>query len=88
MGRDGALALHDTRYYHVNTPAIEPINPIGSGDAFAAGLAASISRGEPFTDSLRWAAACGASNALTPLAGEVRREDVDRLLREVRVEPV
>jgi hypothetical protein len=32
------------------------------------------------------AVACGAANAITPVAGYVRREDVERLVREVHVD--
>lgn len=87
MGREGAMALHEGRFWRVSVPPIEAVNPIGSGDAFSAGFAASMARGEAFTDSLRWGVACGASNALTAMAGEVRADDVQRLLPQVRVEP-
>jgi tagatose 6-phosphate kinase len=87
MGREGAMGLHEGRFWRVSAPAIDAVNPIGSGDAFSAGLAAAMVHGRDFTDSLRWGAACGASNALTALAGEVRAEDVQRLIGQVQVEP-
>ncbi|RDJ25437.1 ribokinase [Bosea caraganae] len=40
--------------------AIEAVDSLGAGDAFAAGLAASLVAGLPFKEALRRAAACGA----------------------------
>lgn len=40
--------------------AIEAVDSLGAGDAFAAGLAASLVQGLPFAEALRRAAACGA----------------------------
>ena len=86
MGRAGAIGSDGDRVWRVRVPAITPVNPIGSGDAFSAGMAAALVRGEPIERWLALGAACGVANALTPLAGMVRREDVERLLGEVVVE--
>ena len=45
-------------------------------------------RGEDLGEACRWASAAGAANALTIMAGEVHRNDVERLVKEVRVEPL
>jgi fructose-1-phosphate kinase PfkB-like protein len=42
--------------------------------------------GEDLGEACRWASASGAANALTLMAGEVHRADVERLAAEVRVE--
>jgi tagatose 6-phosphate kinase len=62
------------------------VNPIGSGDAFAAGLLWRLLRGEDLGEACRWAAAAGAANALTLMAGEVHGDDVERLAGQVTVE--
>ena len=62
------------------------MNPIGSGDAFTAGLVWRLLRGEDLGEACRWAGAAGAANALTLMAGEVHLKDVERLAAEVRVE--
>jgi fructose-1-phosphate kinase PfkB-like protein len=61
------------------------LNPIGSGDSFAAGLVWRLLRGEDLGEACRWASATGAANALTMMPGEVDRKDVDRLVRGTRV---
>ena len=85
-GRDPALAFDGQSWWRVRAPRIEAVNPIGSGDAFAAGLVWRLLVGEDLGEACRWASAAGAANALTMLAGEVRRNDVERLVREVSVE--
>jgi fructose-1-phosphate kinase PfkB-like protein len=41
--------------------------------------------GEDLGEACRWGSAAGAANALTLMPGEVNREDVGRLEREVEV---
>ena len=82
-GKDPALAFDGRSWWRVHSPRIAAVNPIGSGDAFAAGLVWRLLRGEDLGEACRWAAAVGAANALTMLAGEVHRNDVERLVEEV-----
>ncbi len=86
MGKAGALASDGRALRRVIAPAVQAISPIGSGDSFAAGLAAGIVRGLAMEDSLKLACACGVANALTKHSGMGIKEDVDRLVTEVRVE--
>ena len=85
--------------WQAHGPRVAAVSPIGSGDAFAAGLALALSHAlsavpperrtpadpDLVPNALRLAAACGAANALTEFAGHVAASDVDRLMREVRV---
>jgi tagatose 6-phosphate kinase len=87
-GKEPALAFDGQSYWRIRAPRIEATNPIGSGDAFAAGLVWRLLRGEDLGEACRWASAAGAANALTILAGEVQRNDVERLVQEVIVERV
>jgi len=84
-GRNPALAFDRQRWWRVHAPRIDAVNPIGSGDAFAAGLVWRLLRGEDLGEACRWASAVGAANALTLLAGEVRRDDVELLAEKARV---
>jgi fructose-1-phosphate kinase PfkB-like protein len=43
-------------------------------------------RGEDLGEACRWASAAGAANALTLMAGEVHRKDVERLVKEAKAE--
>jgi tagatose 6-phosphate kinase len=85
-GREPTLAYDGRTCWKIQSPQIDATNPIGSGDAFTAGLVWRLLRGEDLGEACRWAAAAGAANALTVMAGEVHREDVERLATEVTVE--
>jgi len=87
-GKQPALAFDGQTCWRIFAPKIQAVNPVGSGDAFTAGLVCRLLRGEDLGEACRWAAAAGAANALTLMAGEVHREDVERLVKEVQVEQI
>ena len=80
-----AVARADGRFYRLSCPRLKTVNPIGSGDAMAAGMAAACIRHESMPGILRLAMACGAANVMTPTAGTVRPADVRRLMRSTAV---
>ena len=88
LGRDGAISYEMGRFWRVRVPPIRAVSAVGSGDAFAAGLASgrhkklTIDPGE----ALRLAGACGAANAMTPDSGWVRPSDLGEILPKVAVE--
>jgi tagatose 6-phosphate kinase len=85
-GKAGAIVSDGEEFWRVRSPKVDAINPIGSGDALAAGLASAISRGQHLPEACKLAVACGAANALTPLAGVVRPDDVSELIKRVEIE--
>ena len=85
-GRGPTLAYDGRSGWRIEPPRIDATNPIGSGDAFTAGLVWRLLRGEDLGEACRWAAAVGAANALTLMPGEVHRNDVERLAEQVTVE--
>jgi tagatose 6-phosphate kinase len=87
-GAAPTLAFDGQQFWRITSPRRKAVNPIGSGDAFAAALTWRLVCGDDFGEACRWGAAAGAANALTWMAGEVEREQVERLAREVTVERV
>ena len=69
-------------------PAIEPVNPIGSGDCLLAGLTDAWLAGLDPDARLRRALACAVANALVWDAGAIDPEEVRRQEEEVVFEPV
>ncbi len=66
MGRRGALLGHrDGRRFHLTPPAVEVENPIGAGDALAAGLLWRLACGEPAPEAARFGIACAAASCLS-----------------------
>jgi tagatose 6-phosphate kinase len=68
----------------ITPPRIRAVNPVGSGDAMLAGIAAGLQRGETALEAVRYAVACGVANALTPIAGSVSRATVARLVSNIK----
>jgi tagatose 6-phosphate kinase len=87
-GARPTLSFDGRTFWRVASPSIAAVNPIGSGDAFTAGAVWRLTQNDDLGDACRWGAAAGAANALTTMAGEIRREDVNRLAREVTVTPL
>jgi tagatose 6-phosphate kinase len=75
-----------SRFWRIATPKLKAVNPIGSGDSFAAGLAAGLRHGQEVPEACRLAVACASANAMTQNAGEVRTADVEDLLSRIVVE--
>jgi tagatose 6-phosphate kinase len=88
LGADGAIAYDGSEIWHITSPKVNAVNSVGSGDAFTAGLAAALVDGQPLPEACRLGAACGAANALTLMAGDVRPEDVQNLLEQTTVQRV
>ncbi len=86
-GKAGAIVSDGRQFWRFRSPAVKAINPIGSGDSLAAGIACGIARGQPMLDACKLGIACGAANAMTITAGVVRPDDVQSLLGQVMVEP-
>jgi tagatose 6-phosphate kinase len=84
-GPRDTVASDGNAFWKISTPPVQVISPIGSGDSFAAGLAAGIAQGQSVPQACQLAAACGSANALTDRAGHLEKTDVERLIRSVRI---
>jgi 2-dehydro-3-deoxygluconokinase len=67
VGADGALAVTDDQIVHSSAAKLERIiDPVGAGDAFAAGFLAGLLRGFAMRDALALANRCGALAMTAP----------------------
>ena len=83
LGRSGAAALdRDGTTAHAPALAVEPLDPVGAGDAFCAGLIAASLEELALARRLEMAVACGASAVATmgDQSGLPDRTELDRLL--------
>jgi 1-phosphofructokinase family hexose kinase len=72
--------------HRVLPPAVTALNPIGSGDCLAGGIAWGLARGADPLEAIRIGVAAAAENARTSLPGHIDPESVERLRAAVRVE--
>lgn len=86
LGKSGAVASDGTTVWRVHSPIVKAVSAVGSGDAFAAGLGLGLSTNLPIEEALKLAAACGAANAMTALAGHLSADEVMALQPQARVD--
>lgn len=85
LGVDGAIASDGSRFWRIEIPRVKVVSPLGSGDSFAAGLAAGIARDMPMPDTLRLACACAVANTMTSQPAMFHMDDVRAIEQQVRV---
>lgn len=85
-GKDGLIVANGEKILKVTPPQVEVRSTIGAGDSTIAGLVLKLSQGHGIEEASRWAAASGTAATLTPGTELCRREDVERLLPQVKVE--
>jgi tagatose 6-phosphate kinase len=81
-----AYAAARGRIWKIVPPAVEAVNPTGSGDCFAAGVLRDLERGRPFEEALKFGAAAGAANAGRWDVATVAEGEAEALARSVRIE--
>ncbi|OGO59319.1 MAG: hypothetical protein A2V85_09025 [Chloroflexi bacterium RBG_16_72_14] len=86
-GIEGAVAVTADGAWSVGGVPPEARGPfsVGSGDAFLAGLAVAIARGEALPDAMRTGVAAGSANARMPGQGELDPAEVERVRATVEV---
>ncbi|MFL5322708.1 MAG: 1-phosphofructokinase family hexose kinase [Microvirga sp.] len=86
-GREGAVLVRPDGEAMAGRVDAEGAYPVGSGDAFLAGLVVALDRGADWADALRAALGAGAANAALPGAGRLHRANAERLAEQARITP-
>jgi fructose-1-phosphate kinase PfkB-like protein len=72
----------------VTPPVVPVVNPIGSGDCLAAGMAVGLVRGQPPLEALRHGVAAAADNACRLLPARLDRRQIARLSASIAIDKV
>lgn len=83
LGKDGALVSRNGERFHATPPAIDEINPVGSGDAMVAGFAIGLLEGMGLREMTALAIAAGTANAMSWDIGHFKSEEVEALRTRV-----
>ncbi|WP_456399346.1 1-phosphofructokinase family hexose kinase [Mesoaciditoga sp.] len=86
LGKDGAIALCEGNIYKLFPVDVKVVSAVGAGDSFLAAFV--LKRDASLMEALKWASAAGNAAVMTPGTTLCLRKDVERLLKEVRVEKV
>ncbi|WP_404444301.1 1-phosphofructokinase [Sutcliffiella horikoshii] len=85
LGKEGAILVNGKRTLRAKVPLVKAVNPVGSGDSMLAGFTYAYSHGFPIEEVLKWACACGMSNAIVEKTGEANLLDIRRFVKKIDV---
>lgn len=88
LGGQGMYFFGEEGNYKVTIPKIDVQNAVGSGDSSVAGFAYSFSKGYDIELSLKYANACGMSNATFIETGVVELDQVNKFIDQIQVEKI
>jgi 1-phosphofructokinase family hexose kinase len=88
LGKDGAFAALFGRDYFIPPLDVPVVSPAGAGDATVAGLAVALAERQPLEEGVRLGLAAAAAVIMQPGTADCRKEDVERLRKEIKLIPV
>ena len=83
LGASGALMVSKDVVKHIVPPTVPIISKVGAGDSMVAGIVLSLSLGRPLEEAVRFGIAAGTAAVMTPGTELCRREDAERLYKEM-----
>ena len=86
LGAAGALLVTESRIISAMPPAIQPVDPIASGDCLHAGIVTALAAGKDIAEALRCGVAAGTVNALYAGGAQFPYERYEDVLRQTRIE--
>jgi 1-phosphofructokinase family hexose kinase len=87
-GPQPSLLVTEHGRWIVESPRVRSINPIGSGDALAGGMAHGLSSGLELMDAALLGVACAGSNVTTPLAAMIDVPLVEKIRSQLQAEQI
>lgn len=88
LGAEGSIVGYKGKIYKVSLPKVKVVNPVGSGDAYVAGMAVAEKRNYPIIEAIGFASACGTANAMEKESGFVTAGVVEDLVKQITVEEI
>jgi len=85
LGDKGALCVSESEIFYGYVKVENPIDTVGSGDAFLAGFILNYSLGAELVKCFKNAIACGAANTLIPGPGIFQKGDMLKFLKNIKI---
>ncbi|HLL28783.1 MAG TPA: 1-phosphofructokinase family hexose kinase [Xanthobacteraceae bacterium] len=85
LGEQGAMLVSVNQVMRAEAPHVHTLSAVGAGDSFLGALVSRLATGHSLEDAFRYAVAAGAAAVLTPGTALCNRQDVERLLPQVRI---
>ena len=83
LGGAGVLAVSAEGTDRVRAPLVPIISKVGAGDSTVAGVVLALARGDSLYEALRFGVAAGSAAVMTGGSELCRREDTERLYRQI-----
>jgi 6-phosphofructokinase 2 len=83
LGAGGALMVSEEIAEHILPLTVPIVSKVGAGDSMVAGIVLSLARGKPLRESVLFGLAAGTAAVMTPGTELCRREDAERLYRDM-----
>jgi 6-phosphofructokinase 2 len=88
LGERGAVLVTADRRLRAPAIPIRPVSTVGAGDSFLGAMVWALASGRPIEEAFSYGVAGGSAALLRHRTELCRREDVERLVREVRLQRV
>jgi 6-phosphofructokinase 2 len=86
LGAAGILMVSQEDHEHIQPPTVPIVSKVGAGDSTVAGIVLSLARGNALRDAIRFGVAAGTAAVMTPGTELCRREDAERLYKQMTLE--
>jgi 6-phosphofructokinase 2 len=83
LGSGGVMVTTSEDHVHIRAPTVKIRSKVGAGDSTVAGIVLALVRGESIVDAVRFGVAAGSAAVMTKGTQLCRREDTERLYREM-----
>jgi len=87
LGDQGALLVTRDRTLRARPVAIQPVSSVGAGDSFVGAMVWALANELSLEDAFRYGMAAGSAALLTPGTELCKKEDIERLYRDVHLFP-
>ena len=87
LGERGALLVTRDEAWFAEGLPVKPVSSVGAGDSFLGAMVWALNSSHSLPEALRYGIAAGSAAVLAPGTGLCSKDDVKRLLAEVKVEP-
>ena len=88
LGDQGALLVTGDDVLRAQALPIKPVSVVGAGDSFLGAMIWSLATGHDVATAFRYGVAAGSAALLLPGTELCLREDVERLVGDVKVQRV
>ena len=86
LGGEGSVLVCDNGVYRAVVPKIDAVNTVGCGDSMIAGFALGFENNLPIEETLKLASGISAAAALREETGFFVKEDMERILPDIKIE--